>query len=104
MGRATRPSVYCSEESSKFRPVLALYSSDHDTIVSVLIQKQPSGAVARALTPTEQKYGHIDKEVLTITWSCEQFSDPYLLGKTFHVHKPFISLLSYKYFDNLPYP
>ena len=64
--------------------VLALYDPSANTVVSadasayglggVLTQKQPSSEwqpvsfISRSLTPTEQKYSQIEKEVLALTW------------------------------------
>ena len=53
---------------------------------------------------TEQKYAHIEKESLALTWACERFAD-YVIGLTFHIntdHKPLVPLFSTKSLDDLP--
>ena len=101
-------------------PVLALFDPEFDTIVSAdassyglgatLLQRQPEGElkpvayISRSMTPTEQKYAQIEKEVLELTWACERFSD-YLIGLDFHIqtdHKPLVPLFSTKALEQLP--
>ena len=101
-------------------PVLALFDSKFETIISadassyglgaVLLQRQPEGElksvayISRSMTPTEQRYAQIEKEALALTWACERFSD-YLLGLDFHIqtdHKPLVPLFSTKALEQLP--
>ena len=101
-------------------PVLALFDPSLATTVSadassfglgaVLLQTQKSGELrpiayaSRAMTPADVQYAQIEKEVLTLTWACEKFSD-YLVGLKFHIftdHKPLVPLLSTKRLDELP--
>ena len=102
------------------RPILALYDSTRETIVSadassfglgsVLIQIQDDGSkravayASRAMSDTERRYAQIEKEALSITWACDRFSD-YLIGKEFHIetdHKPLVPLLGKKDLSDLP--
>ena len=95
-------------------PVLALFDSNLETIVSsdassyglgaVLLQRQPEvelkpvAYISRSMSTTEQRYVQIEKEALAITWSCERFTD-YLIGLDFHIqtdHKPLVPLFSTK--------
>ena len=101
-------------------PVLAFYSSSHETIVSadassfglgaVLLQKQadsnwkPICYCSRSLSLTERRYAQIEKEALAATWACERFAQ-YLIGKHFTIetdHKPLVSLLGSKSLEDLP--
>ena len=100
------------DELSK-TPVLALYDPNRETTVSAdessyglgaVVRQRTTGTLrpvsyaSRAMTPTEQRYSQIEKEVLATTWSLERFAD-YLYGLSFHVktdHKPLVSLLSSK--------
>jgi len=75
------------KESLICSPVLALFDPNLDTVVSadapshglgaVLLQRQLSGElkpvayISRSMTPTEQRYAQIEKEVLAFTWACE---------------------------------
>ena len=93
-------------------PVLALFDPTHDTVVSadalcyglgaVLIQKQPEGVmkpvayILRSLTPTEQRYAQIEKEVLAFTWACK------LKFCIETDHRPLVPLFSTKNLDELP--
>lgn len=113
----------CFEKLKKLltsSPVLALFDSSLETIVSadassfglgaVLLQKQTSGElkpvayISRSMTPTEQRYAQIEKEALAFTWACERFAT-YLVGMKFHIetdHKPLVPLLSTKSLEELP--
>ena len=101
-------------------PILASFDPNLETIVSadassfrlgaVLLQKQKSGEIrpvayiSRTMTPTEQRYGQIEKESLALTWACERFQD-YLVGVQFHTetdHKPLVPLFGKKLLDELP--
>ena len=102
--------------------VLALYNPHFETKISadsssyglgaVLLQKQqqpdpcwkPVAYASRSLTETESRYAQVEKEALACTWVAEKFAD-YVLGKMFTMetdHKPLVSLLGNKNFDNLP--
>ena len=51
---------------------------------------------SRSMSETERCYAQIEKEALSVTWSCEKFSD-YILGNSFTIetdHKPFVPLLN----------
>ena len=102
-------------------PVLSLYDPNLPTKVTadsssyglgaVLTQQQKDGRwspvvyASRSLTPTERRYGQIEKEALAATWSCTRFQD-YLIGLTFTLetdHKPLLQLLGVgKSLDELP--
>ena len=101
-------------------PVLALFNTEAETVVSadassyglgaVLQQKQPQSNfkpityISRSLTTTEQQYAQLEKELLAFTWACERFAD-YLIGLRFHIHtdhKPLIPLFSTKNLEDLP--
>ena len=101
-------------------PVLSLFDQSRETMVSadassyglgaVLLQKQPDGelkslsCISRSLTPTEQRYPQIEKEVLAFTWACQRFYD-FLLGLEFHIHtdhKPLVTLFGSKNLEELP--
>ena len=100
--------------------VLAHYDCNAETKISVdasshglgavLLQHQdnrdwkPVAFASRSLTDTESHYAQIEKEALTLVWSCEKFSD-YVLGKQFLFetdHKPLVPLLGNKRLDSLP--
>ena len=64
---------------------------------------KPVAFISRALSSTEEKYAHIEKEVLATTWACKTLLD-YLIGKTFHIetaHKPLVPLLDTKNLDEM---
>lgn len=55
------------------------------------------------MSPTEQRYAQVEKEALAATWACERFSC-FILGRPFELetdHKPLVSLLGGKAFDDL---
>ena len=101
-------------------PILAHYSPDKKTVVSVdaslfdlgavLMQKQSDGHLktvfysSRSMSPTEQRYAQIEKEALAVTWACEKFAD-YLVGlHDFTIetdHKPLLSLLKNRHLEDL---
>ena len=77
---------------------------------AVLLQCQdnsnwkPVAFASRSLNPTEIRYAQIEKEALSLVWSCEKFSD-YILGKSIFLetdHKPLVPLLGSKSLDSLP--
>ena len=101
-------------------PILIHYNNNNETTVSadassfslgaVIYQKQSDGQwrpiayQPQLMTPTEQRYTHINKEALAITWACEQFSH-YIIGSKVRIetdHKPLVPLLSTKLLDELP--
>ena len=57
---------------------------------------QPVACASRALTPTENHYTQIEKELLAIVYACDHF-DAYIYGRdTVHVetdHKPLESIM-----------
>ena len=77
---------------------------------SVLLQCQdnhnwkPVAFASRCLNATEIRYAQIEKEALSLVWSCEKFSD-YVLGKPILLetdYKPLVPLLGNKCLDSLP--
>lgn len=59
---------------------------------------------SKALTNAEQRYAHVEKEVLALTWACERFRD-FITGLHFELetnHKPLVSLLGGQALDTLP--
>ena len=59
---------------------------------------------SRSMSETERHYALIEKEALSVTWSCENFLD-YILGNLFTIetdHKPLVPLLNSKYLNTLP--
>ena len=59
---------------------------------------------SRSMSTTEVHYAQIEKETLTITWTCDKFS-MYLLRRRFEIetdHKPLVPLLGSKPLDDLP--
>ena len=56
------------------------------------------------MSETERRYTQIEKEALSVTWSCEKFLD-YILGYSFNIetdHKPLVPLLNSKCLNTLP--
>ena len=91
-----RAFAIAKDELSK-KPVLALYDPNQETTVSADESSYGLCAVLR-MTPTEQRYSHIEKDALATTWSLQRFTD-YLYAMSFHVetdHMPLVSLLSSK--------
>ena len=77
---------------------------------AVLFQEQKNGEkravayISKAMSPTEQRYAHIEKEALALTWACERFQD-FLVGLNFQIetdHKPLVPLFNGKLLDELP--
>lgn len=64
---------------------------------------RPISYLARAMTPTERRYAQIEKEVLAITWACNQSSD-YIVVKVIRIekdHKPLVPILTTHMLDQL---
>ena len=58
----------------------------------------PVAFASRALTQTEVRYAQIEKEALSLTWACEQFSE-HVLGKRIQLEtnrKPLVPILGKK--------
>lgn len=85
---------------------LSYYNPGDDVVLSVdaspfgigAVIYQKNGPVEFAsitLTPTQQKYNHIEKELLALTYGCERFHY-YLYGRQFKIetdHRPLLGLL-----------
>ena len=59
---------------------------------------------SRSMSETEKCYGQIEKDALSVTWSCEKFLD-YILGNSFTIetdHKPLVPLLNFKCLNTIP--
>jgi hypothetical protein len=80
------------EECSK-QPTLRYYDVSKPVRISADSSKSGLGAVclpegqpvayaSRALSPTQQRYAQIEKELLAIVFACEKFHQ-YIFGKTF---------------------
>ena len=101
-------------------PLLAYYDSSRETIVSAdassygiggcLLQRhgnqlKPIAFCSRLLTPTEQRYATIEKELLGVTWACEKFR-MFVNGLpkfTVQVdHKPLVPLINTKPLTDAP--
>ena len=99
--------------------VLALYDLLAPTKVSadassyglgaVLLQQvrdkwKPVAYASRSMSDTEKRYAQTEKEALTVTWSCDKFSN-YILGRHSEIetdHKLLVPLLSTMNLDSLP--
>ncbi|XP_031335291.1 uncharacterized protein K02A2.6-like [Photinus pyralis] len=100
-------------------PVLALYDSNKETLLSVdssshglgavLMQRDPGASfkpvafASRTLSQSEKRYAQIEKEATAIAWGCEKFCD-YITGKSITVetdHKPLVAILGEKDLDSL---
>lgn len=100
-------------------PVLGIYDSNTETVVTADASSYGLGAVrrqrqedgqfkvisyaSRTLTTTERRYAQIEKEGLALVWASEKFRD-YLVGKHFSLetdHKPLVSLFGSKGIDEL---
>lgn len=75
---------------------------------AVLLQKSdtvwsPVAYASRSMSPTEQRYAHVEKEALAAMWACEKFSC-FIVGRPFELEtddKPLVSLLGRKALDDL---
>ena len=62
------------------KPVTIQCDASETGLGAVLLQDgQPICYASRALTDTETRYAHIEKELLAIVWSCDKF-DQYIYG------------------------
>lgn len=87
-------------------PVLSYFNSEKETILSVDASPYGLGAfiaqdnhpieyASVSLTPTQQRYNHIEKELLALTYGCERFHY-FLFCKKFKIqtdHRPLLGLL-----------
>lgn len=94
-------------------PILKFFDSQKATTVSVdaspyglgvvlLQDDQPIEYASASLTPTQQRYNHIEKEMLALVYGCERFHF-YLYGNRFNLHtdhRPLLGLIK-KPFDEL---
>ena len=63
------------------KPVTVQCDASQSGLGAVLLQEgQPVCYASRALTDTESQYAQIEKEMLAITWACDNF-DQYLYGR-----------------------
>jgi len=78
------------------KPVLLSVDASTSGLGAVLIQEgKPVAYASRALTPAQQKYAQIEKELLAIVYGCNKFHQ-YVYGHTVHVetdHKPLQSIM-----------
>ena len=57
---------------------------------AVLLQEKANGDIkpisyiSQSLSPTEERYAQIEKEVLAFTWACKHLSD-FLIGLKFSI-------------------
>ena len=89
------------------KPVLGFYDVDADTVLgcdasshglgACIMQKgKPIAYASRSLTPTQQQYAQIEKELLAIVFGCERLRQ-YIYGKEIIVltdHKPLLSIFN----------
>uniref|UniRef100_A0A8C7JBX1 Gypsy retrotransposon integrase-like protein 1 n=1 Tax=Oncorhynchus kisutch TaxID=8019 RepID=A0A8C7JBX1_ONCKI len=80
------------------KPVTIQSDSSQRGLGCCLMQEgQPVAFASRALTPTEQNYAQIEKECLSIVFSCQRFHH-YLYGRDLVIaetdHKPLIAIFS----------
>ena len=80
------------EELVKEAPVLQLFVNNKPVMIQCdATQNRLGAALLQALTDSETRYAHIEKELLAIVFSVEKF-DQFTFGRTVHVqsdHKPF---------------
>ena len=94
------------KESVTLAPVLGYYDVQKALMVQVdasstglgaaLIQgNQPEAYASKALTPTQQKYAQIEKELLAVVFGCAKFAE-YIVGRDVTVeldHKPLEAIM-----------
>lgn len=59
-------------------------------------QQLPVSYASRTMTPAEQRYAQIEKELLAVVFACSRFKD-YILGNTFTIetdHQPLVTILN----------
>ncbi|XP_054281390.1 uncharacterized protein K02A2.6-like [Macrosteles quadrilineatus] len=100
-------------------PQLAFYDKNKPTMISadsstqglggVLLQQQSDGNwkpisyISRTLSETERNYSNIEREALSLTWSCDKFKD-YIVGEHITLetdHKPLVSILTTKEINDM---
>lgn len=79
--------VYCDASPVGISAILMQKTNDD--------KRHPIQFASRALTPTEQRYSHIEKEALAITWGCE-YLHIYLFGcdnfRVYTDHRPLLGI------------
>ena len=94
------------KETISNAPILKFFDPGKSCTLSVDASKSGIGAVllqngnpiaysSISLTPTQQRYNHIEKELLAIVYGCEHFHY-YLFGQDFQVqtdHKPLLAVI-----------
>ncbi|KAL9979645.1 hypothetical protein ACROYT_G017335 [Oculina patagonica] len=94
------------KEALALSPVLGYYDAKKELTLQVdtsstglgaaLIQEgQPIAYASKALTPTQQKYAQIEKELLAVVFGCAKFQE-YIVGRTVTIetdHKPLESII-----------
>ena len=95
-------------------PILQYYNVRKETVltcdaskdglgVACLQEGKPIAYASRALTPTEQKYSQIEKEMLAVVYATRKFHD-YIYGKHIIIetdHQPLVSIMK-KSIDKAP--
>jgi hypothetical protein len=88
------------------KPVLQFYDVTKDVTIqadssqyglgaALMQDKRPVAYASRALTPTEENYAQIEKEMLAICFACQKFHQ-YIYGKSVNVqsdHRPLESIM-----------